>query len=278
MKFKTFVGLVLVIILVIGLVAGVVYFWQRSVHLEKRNEELLGASKFQDLAYNKSLDLWSKSTRIMDDLYRDLKKDNDKLYSDLKTKNEEVVSLTGANIAWKGKYLALKEDYDNIKDSIIDSETGETLPAESLPTVCEKYRFKVDFAKEDGYLGVKGWTLTNPAEAGLNLYWTRPLKLAIVVTKKDNNYMAYLDSSEGDFFPSELEVKLDPSVLKDKERKWYEKFWLGASAAIGKNVGGVDLSINYEFGQFLIGPRVGLYSDLAKFGPVYGLNLMWNIR
>lgn len=261
--------------LFLGSIAGIIYFWNKNNELKTALEASEGSLEFQKLIYDESVKAWRKNTEVTNALYNTLKEDNKKLYDDLKARNAEIVSLTKVGIEWKGKYLGIKETVDDIKDYIVDSN-GETLPAESIPAECAELRYKVDFKKEDGYLGVKGWTLTNPAEAGINVYWTKPLDLNVVISrsKDKKTYIANLTTSSDDFFPYKLDVKIDPSLFK---KRWYERFWLGGDLMIGKGNAGTNLGIYYEFGKLLIGPKIGLHSDLESIRVMYGGGILWNL-
>ncbi len=161
--------------------------------------------------------------------------------------------------------------------TVVDSAGSQ--PA-SVPSECQvclaKTRIKVDFDETKDNLHVYGFTLTNPAQATINLQWLEPLKLQLVLTRgEDGSFKVYLDEESKSVVPTALTLKVDPSVL---ERKWYEKIAFGAD--VGASQMGFNGSFRVMYGvknNLYIGPAVSLsVMFTGQIAPFYGASVLWS--
>lgn len=185
-----------------------------------------------------------------------LKAQNKDLQAVIKRNKEEIFALTNISLQWKDKYYQIKD----AKQQIVDSSGSQpvSLPSSCTPECFDNIRFKVEFDNTIDDLQVKGYTLTNPAYASINLHWIKPLELQLVLTKaKDGSFKVYIDSQNNTFVPTELLLKVDPSILG---RKWFEKISINGGIGFGhtfsdpKSWGGyLSAGVGY-----LITPRINV--------------------
>jgi hypothetical protein len=199
----------------------------------------------------------------------------------IKRNKEEVFALTDVALQWKNRYFEIKD----AKATVVN-EAG-TQPA-SLSAECEdcfaKTRIKVEFDQTKGDLRLFGFTITNPAQAQINLEWLKPLNLQLVLTKSDDgSFKVYLDEkdkeSSGMIVPKELTLKIDPSVLS---KKWFEKISLTANLSVGNSLigptswgGMASVGAGYMITHNL---NLGLQVSAAYTGNVYlfyGASVTW---
>jgi hypothetical protein len=160
-----------------------------------------------------------------------LKAQNKDLQKAIKAKGERILAQTT---------VALKP-----KDQTVEIKEG------AKESVSPDNRTRVDFEKVDGNLKIKGFTLTNPAEASVSLQWLAALNLELVLTKgPEGNYRVYIDSQNA--IPIALTLRVDPSVTA---KRWFERINLSASAS---------------FGNSLIGPVT--FGGLASVGVGYQIS------
>lgn len=211
-----------------------------------------------------------KTIEVQKDVYSKLAVTTDDLRSLLDRKSAEIVALekhvaklqeqfltvTSAMVKWKKAYEALLEG----------TQTEEP-PVEPGGAV----RKKVSFDKDFGYIGVEGWTLTDPAEAWVKVKQNRPLKLTMAVTQdKSRRWHTYVTSSEENVGVEIGLTAVNPWLLTPK---WYEKIQVNASLGVGDGVL-MGLGAGYRIKQFDVGPSVWIAGDgeLSKF---YGANVSW---
>lgn len=127
---------------------------------------------------------------------------------------------------------------------------------------------------------MSGYTLSNPAEAYVNLEWIDTLKLQLVLTRgEEGSYRVYVESKNNDVVPVNLTLRVDPSVL---QKRWYEKINFTASGAFGNSVIGVtnwggmaSLGVGYLVTHNVnVGVNVSVVyaSNLYMF---YGVGVTW---
>jgi phage-related baseplate assembly protein len=188
--------------------------------------------------------------------------------SDLKTKllieqinkdKADILMATTAVAKWKSAY----EGVANAHQTVEPPKNG-TGPS----------REKVTFDKDFGYIGVNGYTLTNPAEAWVHVQQNRPLRFTLALAQtKDKAWKTYVTSSEENI---SLDVKVsavNPYVL---EPKWYE--FLEFNAQLGAGGDGVlaGIGAGMKVGHFTIGPNLWLTVD-SKVSKFYGASFSWRL-
>lgn len=147
-----------------------------------------------------------------------------RLKDQLKRAEQEILTLNSVVVRWKKAYEAAVEA----------SQTEE--PGEG-----ETVRKRVTFTKDFGYIGVSGWTLTDPPEGYVKVEQLRPLRLTLAVTKNRNGTWSSLVTSSEDNLAVDIDVSgVDLSVISPK---WYQRLWMGVEAdALGDLGAGVSLT------------------------------------
>lgn len=188
-----------------------------------------------------------------------LKAQNKDLQKQIKAKGERI--LAQSTIALKPKDQTVQFDKEATKE-----------------TTSPDNRTRVDFEKVQDNLKIKGFTLTNPAEASVSLQWLAALNLELVLTKGEaGNYRVYIDSQNA--VPIALTLRVDPSV---NAKRWFERISLSASGAFGNSLigpvsfGGLaSVGVGYQISNKV---NVGLNVSAVYTGNVflfYGATLTW---
>lgn len=140
-------------------------------------------------------------------------------------KSEQILSTNRLALKWKEAYEA---EADASQDETDDG------------------RLKVSFERDFGYLGVSGFTLTNPAYASVRVQQNRPLVLTTTITQgRDKQWSTYVTSSEENISADIKIAAVNPYLF---ETKWYEKI----SIDVGSNISAYGLypyvGTSYPFG------------------------------
>lgn len=220
-----------------------------------------------------------KTLEISNGMYDKLAIQNRDLESFLTSKDKETVALKVMLEKTKQDLLTANKLVVSWKKAYAGAvaATQTTLPP---TTVGGEPRVQVKFAKDWGYVGVEGWTKTNPAESWVSIKQNRPLKIALVVSQDSNKtWHSFATSSE-----ENLGVDIELSAVNPwlTATKWYERVALTTFVGIGKDLGntgnltgifgvGATVAVN----QFDFGPFVAFHiGDTAD--PLVGLQFGWH--
>lgn len=214
-----------------------------------------------------------QTIEIQKGVYSKLSLETEDLRKLLKSKDEQVESLLGQVRKNREDLLAANQlvlKWKRAYEGAVDSAN------QSTPDTTHPERLRVDFAKDFGYIGVKGWTLVNPPEAWVSVKQLKPLKVTVAVSQDAHQqWHAYATSSDDN---TEVEIALaavNPHIL---EPKWYENIGLGMTLAGGTTPGGfgalVGVDATYKIQHFELGPAV--FVGIGKTFPVYfGATFQW---
>jgi hypothetical protein len=172
------------------------------------------------------------------------------LTGELKKKNEQILVVTSVSVKWKKAY-----------EAVIKGTQSET-----------DGRKKVEFAKDFGYIGVNGYTLTDPPEAWVRVQQNRPLRLSVVVSQdKDKVWKTRVTSSEENVEIDMTLAAVNPLIL---EPKWYEGIGVGIDVGVGNGfIGGVGAT--YKIGKFELGPKAWMTAT-DKVEKFFGAQFLWH--
>ncbi len=183
------------------------------------------------------------------------------LRKEIDKRDEEIVSAHRIALRWKKDYEAL----------VAANQADETDPETGV------VRTRVTFDNDFGYIGVSGYTLTNPAEAWMRVRQNRPLYLTVALTQtKDRRWKTYVTSSEENVAVDVEVAAVNPYIFKER---WYEKI----SIDVGANALGLGQTMTGEMVGFAglsvpIGPvdiTAGAHVGTVGFGPFLSLKYGW---
>jgi len=249
--------------LVILLAVGALFGAFKRYQYQKQIVHLQNAAAERDKTIEVQKGVFEKLTiqvKDANDLLNTKDKQLSELANELKHSKEQLLSFNTIAVAWKKAYEASIAG----KQTVVPAEGGKT-------------RTKVEFQKDFGYIGVNGYTLTDPAEAFVHVQQNRPLKISLAVAQdKDRAWHTYATSSEENVGVDIALTGVNPLIL---EPKWYEK--IGVTSAFGLGLGnqgaGVLLGVgaSYQFGKYEVGPSVWLSATngLTKY---YGGTFTWH--
>ncbi len=247
-----------VILCLVGFGAFKKYQYEKEL-AELRNEL---ASKAETIEIHKGVyEKLAYETKDLQDLLDQKDVQLKSLAQELKKRNEELFSTNQLVLKWKKAYEALATA----------TQTEEPPEVPGGPA-----RARVDFTHDFGYIGVNGYTLTNPATAFVKVQQNRPLRLSLTISQdKDKRWHTYTTSSEENVGVDIALTAVNPWILKPK---WYEKVHVDMGLASGTVMDAsaalVSLGLGYRIGEFEVGPAVWfLLTD--KVDRLYGANLSW---
>lgn len=252
-------------VVALGLVLGAGFVLKQRAY-EKRILELQNEAAAKDKTIEVQKNLYTKLSLQSNDVKGTLdQKDAQvkELEDQIKKQKQQLLDATSVSVQWKKAY-----------EGLASNATETTVPPGEKPG--DKQREKVDFHQDFGYIGVDGWTLTNPAQAWVRVKQNRPLKITLAMSQDSNKaWHTYASSSEDNVGIDIQVTAVNPNVLQPK---WYENIGLLTSVGGGTNqMGGAFLvgeAITYKFRQFTLGPSIwlGINNRVDKY---YGLVFEW---
>jgi len=211
-----------VFLIATNILTGVFYFYQSqkwSHEISKLHNEIALNTKTIEIHRN----AFEKKAAELENLDALLKTFQDekltdqetiaKLRKNLADRNSELLAVKRVAAKWKKAYEASV-------DAKVTVDEGKD------PDSKEDDRIKVAFEKDFGYIGVSGYTLTNPGFAHVKIEQNRPLMLTMAISQElDGSWSSFVTSSEDNV---DLDIKIaavNPKIVKPK---WYEKISVDA--------------------------------------------------
>jgi hypothetical protein len=173
------------------------------------------------------------------------------LEAQLKATKQQALTATQVALTWKKAY----EGAAKATQSTVSSPSAVTTGPSSSGTTSLS-RERVDFNQTYDFLGVTGYTMTNPPEAYLKIQQLRPLKLTLAVTQDSTKaWHTYVTSSEENVQPEVTVTAVNPFM---EDPKWYERISLKSDVGLGSTSGGagvlLGLGATLDVGKFTVGP------------------------
>lgn len=258
-KIKQYGLLGVIALLLVAVVWGSVGKWQNDKEMARlRNEVALRDTtiEVQKGVYTKLAVETGDLRKLLDSKDEQIKG----LVAQLKQTKEELLVANQLVVKWKKAY-----------EGAVDAHQDPEDPA-------QPGRTKVSFQKDWGMIGVKGYTLTNPAEAWVSVNQLRPLKITVAVSQdKDGAWHTYATSSEENVGVDIALSSVNPHLL---DPKWYEKIQLGLSLAGGSGTGGfgflLGVDATYKISKFDVGPAVFVTLGAGTtITPFFGAKFNW---
>lgn len=190
--------------------------------------------------------LYAKSVLQVKDLIKVLDYADGRLVSLQKQLTESGDKLAAAEeltLTWKKKY----EGAVSAHQTPVPGKDPDG-PGPEQPVV----RQRVDFTKAWGFIGVSGYTMTDPPEGYVTVEQLRPLKLTVGVAKgTDGQWRAYVKSSEDNVNIDISLAAVDIGVMQQK-KTWRDRLWIDTMlSVVGEKGMGIDLS--YRFDRYSVG-------------------------
>jgi len=259
-KLKQYGILAIIAGLLVVVVWGAVGKWQTDKELARLRNE--AASKDQTIEIQKGL--YTKLV-IESDNIKSLLDSKDlqikELLGQVKKNDEDLLTANQLVVQWKKAYEGLATANQTHVEPTQPGQPG---------------RDRVSFNKDFGMIGVKGYTLTNPAEAWVSVNQLKPLKITVAVTEdKNHQWHSYATSSDENTAVDIALSGVNPYIL---EPKWYEKVQFNAVLAGGNTQNGfgglVGLGVSYKIKQFDVGPAAFLGIG-TTVSPYFGATFAW---
>jgi len=184
------------------------------------------------------------------------------LRKEIKDRDEKILAVNRLAAKWKSAYEAEANAHqEDLPPPDHDDTTVPPAPG----------RTKITFDKDFGYIGVSGYTLSNPAYAWVKVEQNRPLYLTLAITQsKDKRWSTYVTSSEENVEVDISVSAVNPYIL---DRRWYEDI------SVDFGVDFYDSIIASAGASYPIGPiylSAGVWGNDADVGPYVSLGYSWN--
>lgn len=238
------------------LLAYTMFLYFHARHLSEANAQQVVDAHNQIAQLSRTIqeneNTWARLTQERDDQMAQLQAQNNDLAQVIQSRNEQIASLTDIVANFRPIHIIAQ--------------------GQAATETTQNERVRVDFDQtHSDYLRVAGHTLTNPAEAALDIQFTRPLHLTIVSTQtEDGAWNTHVQTDYEDLQIDEIDASINPRVaansvvLQQQEHHgWEDGFQVGLFGGVGTsgNSGQLGLSLGYDFSSVEI--------DLLGSGVVY---------
>lgn len=251
------------------LVLGVIIFYQKRSYenqvIDLYNQIAISSEtvEFHKNAYEKK----TLEVKDLEDVLKSFKEQGDldketigELLARIEKLKEEVLAANRVAIRWKEAYEAEAAAH----------QSEEPPPPGSDPDVI---RTRVAFEKDFGYVGVEGYTLTNPAFAWVKVKQNRPLFLTMAITQsRDKSWNTYVTSSEDNVDVDITLSAVNPFFLKEK---WYEKLTLDSGIDFSSTYVSPYAGLSYPVGPFDVSGGARLNPNSSGVGWYSTINYSW---
>ena len=249
--------------IIVSLLTGLSLFFGVYATIKQKEEEQKKINALNQLAMLDSVH------RETDSAYSRLSQQKDNLIDILQSKNRdlaEVINKRDENI------LALSETVVRMRSAhiVIQSQNGGDVSQGT-----EGDRVRVDFNQTQDPMRVSGFTLTNPAEATIDVAFIRPLRLRTTITQnEDGAWRTYFESD----WPN-LEIDNIDTVVNPNPVNYHNTgFVIGLNTMSGFKFDRVNVStyLMYDFGSFGIGPALGFnFSENTEL--MFGVQMQYKL-
>ena len=223
---------------------GIGMFMRANAEEAKRIEAQNQIARMSEVIQEKE-QTWSRLSEQREDVINILEERNSELASLIRDREASILSLSETVANFRPVRVVVRPEQ-------VTQTVDETDPE----------RTRVDFEDENDPVRVAGFTLTNPAEAELEVSFTRPLRLTTTVTQEeDGSWRTYVEGDWPNIEIEQMETFVNPRPLRDRE--WVENIIFGGNLRVGVapkiDALGGDLYLLYSFRDaFAVGPSLGV--------------------
>lgn len=202
-------------------------------------------------------------------LYSRLAEQNEDLVSSLEERNEEFAGIIRGK---DERILTLQEVIANFEPVRIVVRPRNVI---QYPDPINPERIRVEFDQTQDPLRVSGFTLTDPAEAEVEVSYVRPLGITSVLTQReDGSWNAYFETDYPNLRVEQLQTRVNPYIIEERENDFFDNVIIGGHLGLNSNLSGVTANVwaLYELEDLAFGPALGAsVSDdsFATFGLVF---------
>ncbi len=256
------------VVLVVGLLVGLFI----KMRLDNKAEEarrIAAQNRVAELStvIQENEHTWSRLTQQKDDLITALRQQNGGLAQMIEDREEHILALSNVVLSLRSAHIVIRsQDGGNVHETPVPSPDGE--------------RLRVDFDQTQDPIRVSGFTLTNPAEASIDVGFVRPLRLTLsVVQQRDLSWRTYVVGDYPGLNIDSIEAAVSPWAREPEGRAWYENIVLGMNIATTPKLSAMssNLYVLYDFDTFAVGPTVGV-SVADGVGTFYAIGATLQFR
>lgn len=262
-RIKNIFLIILGVLFAISLAAGGFLFW-------KLDREQRGAETARVEAQNRIAELsdtiqenentWSRLAQEKEVELDSIRSYNAELADIIEGKDQEITTLTTTVARLRNVRVVVNRE--NVEQTEEPTETGEGV------------RHRVEFDQTwNEFMRIQGFTLTNPAEAEINVGYTRNIRISVVTTQnEDLSWQTYVETDAPNLEIGEIESIVNPISRPQEGNPWYRNIMLGVGVAVAVdgNMGQSHIYAGYDAGDWDLGVILGVqYSreNGAMFAP-----------
>lgn len=250
-----------------------IFFFSKFSEEQKRRVDAQNQLAEQAEVVRENSETWSRLATQYEDLDRRLAEQGEglKTVADLiKERDEQITTLS--QVVAKIRPTVIRFLPTNVVQTELPSQEGN-----------DQNRIRVQFDEEQDPVRVSGWTLTNPAEAEVSVSFTRPLRLASVVTQqRDGSWRSYFHSDWENLEIEEINTSVNPFPQTGQRAR--EAFIVGLGVDFTPtrpmdSIGG-NIHLLYETNtkrRFTVGPTFGVNHISGESRFQVGLMSQWRL-
>lgn len=249
--------------LALVLIVGFIYLL--ITNAKEREEKIKAQNKVAELSsvVQEKENLFSRLSQqalSQEEMVEFLKHKNEELLDLIQERDESILSLTESVIKIRATRIIIRqEDGDNIDQN----QEGE--------------RTRVSFNETLDPVRVSGFTLTNPAEAQIDVSYTRPMRLTTAVVQDESGaWRTYIESDWPGVEVEAVETRVDPYPLRVVRRNTISVGVFTGINPIAPSGQGSIYAL-YRLGDWHIGPGVGVFLSDEDSGVNFGVAALYEV-
>jgi hypothetical protein len=224
---------------IVALICAAVFFWWKmtSSQMQQEEERISLQNRIAELSrvVDEGNGTWSRLAQERGDSLQRLNEMLPQLAETIRQRDEQIMALARATASLRPITIRVTEG----SGANQQTETGQA----------GQDRIRVNFdATHQETVRVAGFTLTNPAEANVEVSLVRPVNFVVTTTQlPDRSWRTYINSDWEDLQIGNIESQVTPIM---RSRRWEQdiEVSLVGAASVNGNSALLGMGVGYDFG------------------------------
>lgn len=245
-RVKNIIMIILATLFVVALGFSIFFFWKwNHTQMQADDARVDAQNRIAELSQTiqESENTWSRLAQEKEAQLEDIRAYNRELADIIESKDQEITTLTTAVARLRNVRVVVE------RENVTQTEEPGGTEGEV------RHRVGFDQVWQD-FMRVHGFTLTNPAEAEINVDYTRPARISVVTTQNpDLSWRTYVETDIPNLEIGHIDSIVNPISRPQEETPWYHNIMLGIGGSVGVQgeMGTAYIFAGYDAGDWELG-------------------------